>query len=41
MKTKKGNVKFADNHGHNTLRIFDVLAKVLLTGSEEKGYYLW
>ena len=40
MKTKNANVKFADNHGHNTLNIFDVLAKILLTGSEKKGYYL-
>ena len=40
MKTKKTNVKFADNHGHNTLRLSDMLAKFLLTTSEEKGYYL-
>ena len=39
MKTKKTNVKFADNHGHNTLRLFDMLAKILLTTNEEKGYY--
>ena len=40
MKTKKTNVKFADNHGHNTLRLFDMLAKILLTTNEKKGYYL-
>ena len=28
IKTKKANVKFADNHFHNILRLLDVLPQV-------------
>ena len=37
MKTYKAKENFADNHFHNTLRLFDVLPNVPFTTSETMG----
>ena len=39
IKTKEANEKFADNHFHNILILFDVLPNFLFTASETKRNY--
>ena len=34
VKKNKSKINFADNHGHNVLRLFDTLTNFLFTTSE-------
>ena len=40
IKEYKAKEDFADNHGHNILRLLDILANFSLTTSETKSDYL-
>ena len=39
LNSKKEKESFADKHGHNILRVFDILTKVPFTASEMKRDY--